>query len=135
MRPRNLDTTDKFETGREEPTAFLTIGVMNASLYPDGRDWTVRWTIQWTTYCKTAIDRRLAADDVSGSCGAASRRQRHSTNEKSANKTSDSEYGQLLAALGYRAKYIYIYIYISNDWSVTNDKSHLAGTLQKEYID
>jgi len=24
-------------------------------------------------------------------------------------------------------------VYINNDWSVKNDKSHLAGTLQKEY--
>jgi len=31
--------------------------------------------------------------------------------------------------------YIYIYIYINNDLSVENDKSHLAGTLQKEYSD
>jgi len=28
-----------------------------------------------------------------------------------------------------------IYIYINNDLSVKNDKSHLAGTLQKEYRD
>jgi len=30
---------------------------------------------------------------------------------------------------------IYIYIYINNDLSVKNYKSHLAGTLEKEYRD
>jgi len=75
--------TDKFEIGRYEPTSvvsrptFLTIGVMNASLYPDEK-WPAaseqlnssvkHGATKWTACFKTDVGIGSAAVDLSGNC-------------------------------------------------------------------